>query len=542
MQKNTEMGNKARILVIDDDPTVLEITEFHLKSDGHEIVTTASSLEGARLAETGVFDLVLTDLQMPELDGLDLVKRLQESMPHLPIIMISGHGSEVKAIEAARLGAFFFVNKPVDYNELSVLIDRGLEHGRRAVELKQMRDRWGTRDNYYDLVGGSKAMQDLYELIDSIAESDANVLVIGETGTGKELIANAIHERSLRRKKPLVKVNCSALPKELIESELFGHTKGAFTGATSEKTGLIGQSNGGSLFLDEIGEMPLELQPKLLRVLQERIYYRVGSEKPHSVDFRLIAATNRDPLQAISEGLIREDLYYRINTILIRVPPLRERTEDIQRLAQHFLEQYAKRYNRPVRGFSQQAFAALFQHNWPGNVRELQNVVERAVLLCKGELVEPDSLPFQQLNGPRPVAVGQPLAPASPNHHATVAVPAAAPVAVPASVVRSAAAELPAATPLNQMGLLDLCRIIVNQAPFPEATGQNMDLFAYLEGPLVTAALERTRGNKQAAANLLGIYRPRLYSIIKKFNPQEEPNHKQEENNYKQSEVPPPPS
>lgn len=531
MQKNTELGNKAKILVIDDDPTVLEITEFHLKSDGHEVVTTTNSLEGARLAETGVFDLVLTDLQMPELDGLDLVKRLQESMPHLPIIMVSGHGSEAKAIEAARLGAFFFVNKPVDYNELSVLIERGLEHGRRAVELKQMRDRWGTRDNYYDLVGSSKAMQDLYELIDSIAESDANVLIIGETGTGKELIANAIHERSLRRKKPLVKVNCSALPKELIESELFGHTKGAFTGATSEKTGLIGQSNGGSLFLDEIGEMPLELQPKLLRVLQERIYYRVGSEKPHSVDFRLIAATNRDPLQAISEGLIREDLYYRINTILIRVPPLRERTEDIQRLAQYFLEQYAKRYNRPVRGFSQQAFAMLFQHNWPGNVRELQNVVERAVLLCKGEAIEPDSLPFQELNQPlsvpRSLAVGQQLTPASPNHHATAATPLAVPVPVSASAVRPAAAELPAATPINQMSLLDLCRIIVNQAPFVEATSQNMDLFAYLEGPLVTAALERTRGNKQAAANLLGIYRPRLYSIIKKFNPQEETHHEQ---------------
>lgn len=532
MQKNTEMGNKAKILVIDDDATVLEISEFHLKSEGYEVVTTAHSLEGARLAETGVFDLVLTDLQMPELDGLDLVKRLQESVPHLPIIMISGHGSEAKAHEATRQGAFYFVNKPVDYRELSLLIERGLEHGRRAVELKQMRDRWGTRDNYYDLVGGSKAMQDLYELIDSIAESDANVLVIGETGTGKELIANAIHERSLRRKKPLVKVNCSALPKELIESELFGHTKGAFTGATSEKTGLIGQSNGGSLFLDEIGEMPLELQPKLLRVLQERIYYRVGSEKPHSVDFRLIAATNRDPLQAISEGLIREDLYYRINTILIRVPPLRERTEDIQRLAQYFLEQYAKRYNRPVHGFSQQAFATLFQHSWPGNVRELQNVVERAVLLGKGEAVEPDNLPFQQMSQPlgmpHSVAVGQQLAPPTlPNHNATVAAPLAAPAPVAASVARPPAAEVPTATTINQMGLLDLCRIIVNQAPFGEATGQNMDLFAYLEGPLVTAALERTRGNKQAAANLLGIYRPRLYSIIKKFNPQEETHHEQ---------------
>ena len=509
---------KAKILVIDDDPTVLEISEFHLKSEGYEVVTVESSLEGARLAETGSFDLVLTDLQMPELDGLDLVKRLQESEPHLPIIMISGHGSEAKALEAARLGAFYFVNKPVDYGELSLLIERGLEHGRRAVELKQMRDRWGKRDSYYDLVGSSKAMQDLYELIDSIAESDANVLVIGETGTGKELIANAVHERSLRRKKPLVKVNCSALPKELIESELFGHTKGAFTGATSEKTGLIGQSNGGSLFLDEIGEMPLELQPKLLRVLQERVYYRVGSEKPNSADFRLIAATNRDPLQAVSEGLIREDLYYRINTILIRVPPLRERAEDIQRLAQYFLEQYAQRYNRPVRGFSQQAFAALFAHSWPGNVRELQNVVERAVLLCKAELVDRENLPFAQAGAvPRATAGGPPplTAPIAVPNGGT-AVPAPAPGA--ASLPRPVAIEPLAAPEVNQLGLPDLCRIIVNQAPFVGSDGNHADVFAHLEGPLVSAALERTKGNKQAAANLLGIYRPRLYSIIKKYN------------------------
>ncbi|MBI1759854.1 MAG: sigma-54-dependent Fis family transcriptional regulator [Acidobacteria bacterium] len=508
MNKQTELENNVRILVIDDDPTVLEITEFHLKSEGYEVVTTASSLEGARLAEEDAFDLVLTDLQMPELDGLELVKRLKESVPHLPVIMISGHGSEAKAREATEQGAFYFVDKPVDFSNLLLLIGRGLEFGRRAVKLKQIEDRWGNRAAYYDLVGSSKAMQDLYELIDSIAESDANVFISGETGTGKELIANAVHERSLRRKKPLVKVNCSALPKELIESELFGHTKGAFTGATGEKNGLIGQSNGGSLFLDEIGEMPLELQPKLLRVLQERVYYRVGSEKPHAADFRLIAATNRDPLQAVSEGGLREDLYYRINTILIRVPPLRERAEDIQRLAQHFLQMYAKRYGRPACGFSQQAYAALFGHTWPGNVRELQNVIERAVLLCKGEAIERENLPFDQTIAASSTLPVAPL-PAPPGW-STPAVARAA--TATANGAGTAVAPAPA-----EMELLDLCRIIVSRAPLPEVHGEALDLFAQLEGPLVNAALERTRGNKQAAANLLGIYRPRLYSIIKKY-------------------------
>src|SRR5262249_2566025 len=225
------------------------------------------------------------------------------------IIMISGYGSEAKARQATRDGAFFFVEKPIKYDDLPLLIERGIEHGRQLRQLLHPEYLPQPRIRYYDIIGSSKTMQNIYDLIDSVAESDANVLIMGETGTGKELIANAVHFHSHRKAKPLVKVNCSALPKELIESELFVHTKGAFTGATGEKTGLIGQSNGGSLFLDEIGEMPVELQPKLLRVLQERIYYRVGSEKPLSADFRLISATNRDPSIAVNEGLLRDDLY-----------------------------------------------------------------------------------------------------------------------------------------------------------------------------------------------------------------------------------------
>jgi transcriptional regulator with PAS, ATPase and Fis domain len=268
---------------------------------------------------------------------------------------------------------------------------------------------------------------------------------------------------------------------------LFGHTKGAFTGAATDKTGLIGRASGGSLMLDEIGEMPLELQPKLLRVLQERAYTSLGSEKTQAVDFRLISATNLNPEQAVSSGRLREDLYYRINTIPIRVPPLRERAEDVQHLAEHFLRVYSAKYRRSVRDFSQAAWSKLFEYKWPGNVRELQNIVERAVLLAKNEIIEVEALPFGD------------LAPAE-NLARPVATPAASP-----------SAPAPAT-------LQEFCRSIIDLAPLPQAGGETMTLFEQLEGPLVKAALARTAGNKQAAADLLGIYRPRLYNILKRHH------------------------
>jgi transcriptional regulator with PAS, ATPase and Fis domain len=290
-----------------------------------------------------------------------------------------------------------------------------------------------------------------------VAKSDANVLIVGESGTGKELIANAIHYNSLRAKKPFIKVNCAALPKELIESELFGHTKGAFTGAHADKDGLIQHAAGGSLLLDEIAEMPVELQPKLLRVLQERSYRKIGSERTYAVDFRLISSTNRPPADAIRDGALRDDLFYRISTITIHVPPLRDRSEDIQLLAEHFLKMYARKYQRPINGISQTAYQRLFGHSWPGNVRELQNVLERAVLLAKGNKIEPVDLPFE--NGALPEKGGQ-----------------------------AAGWDVP-----PNMTLEDIEKLVIERT------------------------LQRTGGNKQAAANLLGIYRPRLYSKIRKY-------------------------
>ncbi len=480
------MTKRAKILVIDDDPHVLELSKLHLMSEGYGVSEADTGRLGLGLTEAERFDLILADLHLPDLDGIEIVRRVKERSPETEIIMISGQGTLADAVEATKAGAFYFVEKPIEFEEMLVLIEKALERGQQAQEIRQLRGRLASRDSYYDIIGASRAMQNVYELIEGVAESDANVLIIGESGTGKEMIANAVHFRSHRAKKPFVKVNCSALPKELIESELFGHTTGAFTGAAMDKTGLIGQSTAGSLMLDEIGEMPIELQPKLLRVLQERVYYRIGSEKSVPADFRLISCTNCDPLQAVRDGLLREDLYYRINTIVIDVPPLRERSEDIQRLAEYFLHTFAEKYGRPARSISQQAWARLFAHPWPGNVRELQNAIERAVLLCKGKMIEVEDLPFEQSQ--------------------------AEVISAPPRV-----AESPVLEPAP-MGLHAHVRAVVNLAPLPPASAEPMTFFELLEGPIVSAALERTGGNKQAAADLLGIHRPRLYNILKKHN------------------------
>ena len=489
-----------KVLIIDDDPAMLDLTRYHLTEQGYEVTTAATGTEGVRLAGEQSFDLAITDLQLPDIDGIAVVKELKTIAPDIEIIMVTGFSSTTRAIESIKAGAFHFVEKPVEYEELLALLEKALERRQQAEEISQLRGRLKARDSYFNIIGGSKAMQDVYEIIDSVAESDANILIVGESGTGKELIANAIHFKSLRAKKPFVKINCSALPKELIESELFGHTKGAFTGAATEKTGLIGQANGGSLMLDEIGEMPLELQPKLLRVLQERVYYRLGSEKAQDANFRLISATNRDPLTAIRDGQLREDLYYRINTIEISVPPLRERAEDVQRLAEYFLKVYAEKYQRPVSAISQEAYERMFEYGWPGNVRELQNVVERAVLLCKGEMLPVSALPF-----------AAPLIKSDPPP-----VPPVPVVSIPATPVSNGIAPL--VIEQEEPMFKQLGQMIINKAPKARPGETRFDLFEELEGAIVSAALERTRGNKQAAANLLGVYRPRLYHMLRKHN------------------------
>ncbi|MBI3654766.1 MAG: sigma-54-dependent Fis family transcriptional regulator [Acidobacteria bacterium] len=501
-----------KILLIDDDPAMLTLTRFHLESEGYAVMTADSGVDGIRLLQENNFPLILTDLHLPDVNGIEIVKQAKALSPNTEIIVISGYGSVSGAVEATKAGAFYFVEKPVEYEELTLLIEKALERRQQAEEIKQLRGKLKDRTSYYNIIGSSKAMQAIYEIIDNVAESDANILILGESGTGKELIANAIHYKSARSKKPFVKINCSSLPKELIESELFGHTKGAFTGANMDKIGLIGRASGGSLLLDEIGEMPLELQPKLLRVLQERIYYRLGSEKAQEADFRLISATNRDPLAAVAEGHLREDLYYRINTIEIQVPPLRERAEDIPHLAQYFLSEFAEKYNRPTRTLSQQAYETMFEYAWPGNVRELQNVIERAVLLCKADVIEAAAL-----------HLGKALGKAAAASASAVATAVAAPVTLEKEMQSAESAAPPNNGNDHDHSNVDtlfenIGRVIINKVVDSEPDAEREDVFSKLEGALVHAALERTRGNKQAAADLLGVYRARLYGMIKRHH------------------------
>ncbi|MDX6692433.1 MAG: hypothetical protein QOF02_36 [Blastocatellia bacterium] len=430
----------------------------HLAEEGYTVDTAATGAEAIELFDRGGHHLAICDLQLPDMDGLSVMRHMKDTHPSTEIIVVTGYGTVARAVEATKAGAFYFVEKPFDFDQLQPLVEKALEHRELTARVESMGRQLSTRAEYFNIIGASRQMQTIYETIESVAKSDANVLIVGESGTGKELIANAIHYNSLRSKKPFIKVNCAALPKELIESELFGHTKGAFTGAHADKEGLVQHAAGGSLLLDEIAEMPVELQPKLLRVLQERSYRKIGSEKTYAVDFRLISSTNRPPADAIRDGLLRDDLFYRISTITIHVPPLRERTEDIQLLTDHFLITYAKKYERPITGVSQAAYQRLFAHAWPGNVRELQNVIERAVLLAKSNKIEPLDLPFD--NGSMPEGAAQ-----------------------------NAGWDVP-----PNMTLEDIEKLVIEKT------------------------LQRTGGNKQAAANMLGIYRPRLYSKIRKYN------------------------
>ncbi len=507
------MKNKA--LVIDDDQATLDLMRFQLESESFDVETADKGELGINLAEENSYDIILTDLNLPDINGIEMVKRFKQISPDTEIIMITGFGSVEKAVEATKAGAFYYVEKPVEFEELLVLIEKAIERKQQAAEIKELRGKLSNVTSYQGVIGGSKSMQNIFEMIENVAHSDANILILGESGTGKEVIANAIHYKSHRAKKPFVKVNCSALPKDLIESQLFGHIKGSFTGANKDKNGFIGQAYGGSILLDEIGEMPQDLQPKLLRVLQEKVYYRVGSDKPRDADFRLISATNRDPFDAIKDGSLREDLYYRINTIEIKIPPLRERMDDVPMLAEHFLEVYAKKYERNISKFSQRAYDQMLNYHWRGNVRELQHAIERAILLTKTEQidnlnisVEPQAVSMATasagLNGESLMRNSELLSPIQNNFS-------------------SQTNEIELKNYDSEQELFEkIGKIIINNLPEDlyndEDNKDKKDVFSSLEYGVVLAALKKTDGNKQAAANLLGLYRPRLYGMIKRHS------------------------
>jgi Nif-specific regulatory protein len=386
------MPAHSRILIVDDDASSrTELAEL-LHDDGYAVETAADGFKALPKLDEFAPDVVLTDLHMPGMNGLELMRRARERDPECVVIVMTAYAAVETAISALKQGAADYLTKPINVEELLVVLERALERKRLRAEAAQLRERLGKRHRIENMVGNSAQMQKVYETILQVAPSRASVLITGESGTGKELIAAAIHQHSPRSSGPFVKLHCAALAETLLESELFGHEKGSFTGAVSRRDGRFQQAHGGTLFLDEIGEISPSIQVKLLRFLQEHEFQRVGGNQTIKVDVRVIAATNRDLVKNIKEGRFREDLYYRLNVVSIDVPPLRERPADIPLLAMYFLHRYADENGKQLTGFSDEALARLSRYSWPGNVRELENAIERAVIVARGSEIRAEDL------------------------------------------------------------------------------------------------------------------------------------------------------
>lgn len=446
----------ARILVVDDEAKMRRVLELMLSQMGCRVETAADGEEALALLARQPVDLVITDLRMPRLDGLGLLRRLREQGSEVPVIVITAYGTVESAVAAMKQGAFDYLLRPFELDTLEAVVRRALDMSQMRQENRFLRDElekgWG------GLIGRSQAMQRVFEAIEQVAPTRASVLLLGETGTGKEVVARAIHRASPRARQLFVAVNCAAIPADILESELFGHVRGAFTGAHKDRVGKFELAQGGTLFLDEITEMPFPLQAKLLRVLQEKTVERLGSNRAIELDIRIIAATNRDPQEAVAEKKLREDLYYRLNVFTIELPPLRERREDVPLLARHFLEQHAAEFGYPCPDLSPEALAWLQNYAWPGNVRELENMMERALVLTRGQT---------------PVTLAQ------------------------LPVTGAAAAP-----------------------PDPDPEDDDLTLapqVAALEQRLIRRALERSGDNKAEAARLLGISERTLWYKLKKY-------------------------
>ena len=397
--------NKATILVIDDDLGILQILQEILEADGYAVVTARDGESGIKQLQDQNFDLTLTDLAMPGLGGMEVLQYLTQHRPECPCIIITGYGTITSAVAAMRQGAYSYLAKPVDASELRLVVARALEHHYLKRENIQLKKQLHQRYGFANMVGQSAAITRVFDLIRKVADTDSTVLVQGESGTGKELIAHAIHYNSSRRDGPLIPVNCAAIPEELLESELFGHERGAFTHALRTRLGRFEQADGGTIFLDEISEMSPSLQVKILRVLQDHAFERIGGVKTIRVNIRVIAATNKELETLVAENRFREDLYYRLNVIPITVPPLRERASDIPLLVQHFLSEFSRKRKRPRKRFSPGGMDLLLRYSWPGNVRELENLVERLVILTEGEVIEVADLPEKFQAGSKAVPV-----------------------------------------------------------------------------------------------------------------------------------------
>ncbi len=462
--------------IIDDERNIQTTLVAILERRGYGAVSAFTGKQGLQMIAEQNPDAVLLDLGLPDSEGLDLLRQIRREQPGLPVIVVTANDSLNNAIASIKEGAFHFISKPYVPEELLSLVAKAIEQrGLReeTVQLRQETERLKKRvqraEAQLQPVFKNVKMVELFELVAQIAPSEANVLVVGESGVGKEIFANRIHELSPRSAGPLIKLNCAAFPQNMIEGELFGYKKGAFTGATQDFPGMLSAAGGGTLFLDEIAEMPIDLQTRFLRVLQEREFRPLGSTQVQKADFRLVAASNRRPEEAIRHGRLREDLYYRLNTFTLAIPPLRERTEDIPELAHLFLNRYCQKMNKPPLTIQSEAFDVLLRYHWPGNVRQLQNVMERAVVLAQGSMISPRNLP------PEVVHPGE----------------AASMTPVPASLVD------------------DPRRALLTDS-------QSFNL-AEREKAALVAALDQCNGNKKKAAELLGIHRPTLYTKLKKF-------------------------
>jgi DNA-binding NtrC family response regulator len=400
-----ETENKC-VLIADDEINIRRVLEAILRRDGYDVVTAANGDEALVGMRRGV-NTVITDLKMPGLDGMGLLKRLSAEYPDVPVIMITAHGSVESAVEAVKLGAFDYVEKPFDQEQIRQIVAKAMRT--HMLSRRDARPEDSASRGRFRLVGESAAIRQVYQVVEKVADTPSTVLITGESGTGKELVARALHDNSSRRAGPFIKINCAAIPKTLMESELFGYEKGAFTGAVGSKPGRFELAHGGSLFLDEIGEIPVEMQVKLLRVLQESEFERVGGIKTIKVDVRLITATNRDLAAEITTGGFRDDLYYRLNVVPIHLPPLRERHEDIPLLVDHFIARFNERLKKQIAGAAPEALERLVSHQWPGNIRELENVIERTILFCEDTHIRLADLPGE-LGGTPNQAMSPPTA------------------------------------------------------------------------------------------------------------------------------------
>jgi nitrogen regulation protein NR(I) len=462
------LPEKKQVLIVDDEPNLRKILSAQLSRDGYDVLTAEDGEQGLAYLRDHHIDLVITDLKMPKVDGMTLLRRALQEDPDLPVVMITAHGTVDTAVEALKIGAFDYLTKPFDKDEVRQIVAKALKTRQLAgAEASGSQRAPGAR---FGIIGTSTGIADLYAILERVADTPTTVLITGESGTGKELVARALHDHSSRKDKPFIKVNCAAIPKELIESELFGYERGAFTGAVSSKPGRFELANGGTLFLDEIGEIPVEMQVKLLRALQESEFERVGGIKTIRVDVRLVAATNRDLKKLIAGGTFREDLYYRLNVVPIRLPALRERAVDIPLLVVHFLGRFNERLKKHVVGVEPDALDILASYAWPGNIRELENVVERAVLFCDTQNVRVQDLP--------------------PEVRGTLA-PTQAPITE---------ADLQAAF-ASEGGLKEHVKVAMNR----------------LERELVGRALAQTSGNVTHAARLLKISRKGLQLKMKEL-------------------------